>query len=55
MTVLEEKAYNPGTADYSDYDGLITRTITTCNNSRITTIGRYAFQGCSNLTAVNCA
>lgn len=34
-------------------DGIIDRTISAYENSRVTTIGRYAFAGCESLTAVN--
>lgn len=34
-------------------DAIISRTITSYSNSRITSLGWYAFYGCSNLTSVS--
>ena len=34
-------------------DAIITRTITSYSNSRITSLGWYAFYGCSNLTSIS--
>ena len=41
------------TGDTSTEDGLLTKTVTTYTNSRITSIGMYAFVGCNNLTSVS--
>ena len=42
-----------GEVDYSVEDGLITRTLTSYTNDRLTTIGNYAFYYCSRLTTVS--
>jgi hypothetical protein len=42
-----------GSGDTSVEDGLITKTLTSCTNDRVTTIGNYAFQSCSRLTTVS--
>ena len=39
--------------DTSVEDGLVTRTLTTCTNDRVTSIGSYAFYYCSSLTSVS--
>jgi len=39
--------------DTSAEDGLVTRTLTTYTNDRVTTIGNYAFYSCSSLTSVS--
>ena len=39
--------------DTSIEDSLITRTVTTYNNDRITSIGGFAFRECSSLTSIN--
>ena len=45
-------AISGGSGDSGDIDALITRTVSVYNNSTITSIGRYAFAGCSALTSV---
>ena len=42
-----------GSGDTSVEDGLVTRTLTSYTNNRVTSIGSYAFASCSSLTSVN--
>ena len=42
-----------GGGDTSVEDGLITRTLTSYTNNRVTTIGSYAFYSCTSLTTVS--
>ncbi len=46
------QAQGGGGSDYSNEDGLVTRTITEYSNDRITTVGAYAFRGLSSLQKV---
>lgn len=39
-------------ADIATLDALIDRSLTTINNSRVTSIGAHAFRNCTNLTTV---
>ena len=52
LEVLQTKAAVGG-GDTSIEDGLIERTLTTCTNDRVTSIGGHAFRDCRTLTSVS--
>lgn len=42
-----------GGGDHADEDAIVSRTITDYTNDRVTSIGTYAFTGCSSLTSAD--
>ena len=53
VSILGKVGTFKGGGDTTQEDGLITRTLTSYSNDRITKIGKYAFSYCSNLTNVS--
>ena len=53
VTGTYEGSGGSGGGDTSAEDGLVTRTLSTYTNSRVTSIGSYAFEYCSRLTTVS--